>query len=87
MRIETENKAFNLLRDNGYLYINFYSTDCDGNRRYYNCTATGHKKFTRMKDLEDWETDMYENAEGQIGWDFTTEDNLDENQSSGQWGM
>jgi hypothetical protein len=69
------------LDKHGGIYINHWSTDCDG------CSAAGNNKFTSLEELDKWIEDKYEWADGPWGWDFTTPDNLIEIAPHGYWGM
>jgi hypothetical protein len=40
-----------------------------------------------MEAFYKWLDNSHENAEGSWGWEYTTEDNLDEMAPRGYWGM
>jgi len=64
----------------GVVFINVWSTDCDG------VSAQYHKEFESVEQFLAWEVDFYEWAEGRQGYSLTDKDNLDESVTWGGWG-
>ena len=81
LSLEKENTGLKQLLANGVIYINYWGTDCDG------CSSANNTKFTNMEAFYKWLDNSHENAEGSWGWEYTTEDNLDEMAPRGYWGM
>ena len=81
LSLEKENTGLKQLLANGIIYINYWSTDCDG------CSFASNKSFTSVNALENWIYSSSENCEGSWGWEYTTEDDLDEMAPRGYWGM
>lgn len=74
-------EAIKQLKEYGCIYVNHWSTDCDG------CSAADNCKFDSVRSLEDWLNSSYEWAEGSWGWDYATPDNLVREDARGYWGM
>lgn len=81
LSLEAENEGLKQLLKNGIIYINYWSTDCDG------CSAANNTSFQDMESLEKWIKNSYENDEGAWGWDYATKDTLIEEDPRGYWGM
>ena len=78
---KAEAQIIKQLESAGVIYINFWSTDCDG------CSSAGNTSFTSMESLLAWIDASFENAEGSWGWDLTDEKNLVSHDPVGHWGM
>jgi hypothetical protein len=69
------------LDEHGAIYINYWSTDCDG------CSSANNTKFNNIEELFKFIDDKNEWSDGPWGWDFTTPDNLVYEAPRGYWGM
>lgn len=69
------------LKEYGCIYVNYYSTDCDG------CSSASNTKFSSVKALEDWIYESSNDCEGSWSWEYTTPDNLVNEAPRGYWGM
>ena len=76
-----DNAALEQLQEYGSIWINHWSTDCDG------CTAASYKEFASMESLEAWIQATSMDCEGSWGWEYTTPNNLVEHAPVGYWGM
>lgn len=74
-------EATKQLKEYGCIYINYWSTDCDG------CSSAGNTMFGSVKALEDWIDRSGEDCEGSWGWEYTTPGNLMYEEPCGYWGM
>jgi len=74
-------EATKQLKEYGCIYVNYWSTDCDG------CSSANNTSFTSVKALEDWIHASSEDCEGSWGWEYTTPDNLMCEEPRGYWGM
>jgi len=74
-------EATKQLKKYGYIYVNYWSTDCDG------CSSASNGKFASVKSLQDWIDDKHEWADGPWHWEYTTPDNLVYEEPRGYWGM
>lgn len=81
LSLEEENKGLKQLLTNGIIYINYWSTDCDG------CSSANNTSFQDIESLQKWIERSYENDEGSWGWDYATKDTLIEEAPRGYWGM
>ena len=73
--------ALEQLREYGAIYINYWSTDCDG------CSSASNRSFTSVDSMEQWIQASGEDCEGSWGWEYTTPDNLMYEEPRGYWGM
>jgi hypothetical protein len=65
----------------GCIYVNYYSTDCDG------CSTAGHREFSSVDELIKWIDSNYEWADGPWSWEITTPENIQEYIAPyGYWG-
>ena len=76
-----EQTAIEQLNKYGLIYVNYWSTDCDG------CSSANNIKFKSIESLEDWIRASGEDCEGSWGWEYTTPDNLIYEEPRGYWGM
>jgi len=68
-------------KNNGIVYINTWSRDCDG------VNAIGHREFNNIEEFYKWEESYYEWAEGPCGWELTTKENINEEITYGGWDL
>tara|TARA_R110001606_G_scaffold39290_4_gene108657 strand:- start:728 stop:1003 length:276 start_codon:yes stop_codon:yes gene_type:complete len=79
-----ENEMLKQLLRNGFFWINYNSTDCDG------CTSQSAIQFKSIKEYEDWIDDSIEWVEGSFYYDLAGQYpdgsfDLNEDSSGGQW--
>lgn len=75
-----ENLILKQLLKNGFFYVNYGSTDCDG------CSSENHRKFTSLDEFQKWR-DNYD-VEGSFYASVVSEgEPLNEDVSGGYWGM
>ena len=74
-------EATKQLKEYGCIYVNYWSTDCDG------CSSANNTKFKSIESLEDWICAYSNDCEGSWGWEYTTPDNLVHFEPRGYWGM
>ena len=73
--------AADQLKLHGAIYVNCWSTDCDG------CSSASHIVFSSVSELIDWIDLKNEWCDGSWGWELTTPDNLITAGPAGYWGM
>ena len=76
-----EEYAASQLSKYGAIYVNYWSTDCDG------CSSAGYTSFSTVSAFIDWIDSSNEWCDGSWGWEFTTSDNLITAGPAGYWGM
>jgi hypothetical protein len=77
------NEAVKKLLKIGKVFINFWSTDCDG------CSSQGSKQINSVQELIDFEIGFQESlewADGPMGWYFCEEQDRMEQECGGSWG-
>ena len=76
-----ENLILKQLLKNGFFYVNYGGTDCDG------CSSENHRKFTSLDEFNKWRYNDND-AEGSFYASVVREgEPLNEDVSGGYWGM
>ena len=76
-----EQIAIDQLNEYGCIYVNYWSTDCDG------CSSAGNASFKSIEALEAWIDNTNEWCDGTWGLAYTTPDCLVDEEPRGYWGM
>ena len=84
MSFKEENEILKQLVKNGFFWINYSSTDCDG------CTSERAIKFTDLDEYYKYREEAYEGAEGSMYFNLARQYpdgsfSLNEETSGGQW--
>ncbi len=82
--IKRENEILKSLLKNGFFWMNFSSTDCDG------CCSYSSKKYTSLQEFYDAEESCAEWADGPFSFDLALEREdgtyeLNEDWCGGSW--
>ena len=79
-----ENEILKQLLKNGFFYVNYTSTDCDG------CTSVNFWKFESLKEYDETLNNTMEWIEGAFNYELATQNpdgsfNLNNESCGGQW--
>jgi hypothetical protein len=80
-----ENEILKQLLKNGFFYVNYTSTDCDG------CTSVSFWKFKSLKEYDETLNNTMEWQEGAFSYELVKQNSdgsydLNEESCGGQWG-
>ena len=74
---EIESQIQEVILKDGVVYINVWSTDCDG------FSSSGSREFKTMDDYYQWDEDFWEWQEGSQGYEIATKETQNEYASCG----